>query len=91
VFAGFNFGRSGIGTKSVRTGGNNVIPYDTASPRIFDGFILMGFPYIPDVKRRPEPLSAAVMFVPGAGDEHTSVTMARTAQEGVALNGSVWL
>jgi hypothetical protein len=71
VFAGFNFGRSGIGAKSVRTGGNHVVPYDTASPRIFDGFILLGFPYIADVANAdPDfPLSAPVMFVQGQRDE----------------------
>lgn len=43
VFAAFDFGRSVIGAKSVRTGGNNLVPYDVSSPRIFDGFIFNGF------------------------------------------------
>jgi hypothetical protein len=96
VFAGFNFGRSGIGGKSVRTGGNNVIPYDTTSPRIFDGFILMGYPYIPDIANADpmQPLSAPVMFVQGQGDERYQqhVTMAHELlKKGVALNDKVWL
>jgi hypothetical protein len=96
VLAGFNFGRSGIGGKSVRTGGNNVIPYDTTSPRIFDGFILMGYPYIPDIANADpmQPLSAPVMFVQGQGDERYQqhVTMAHELlKKGVALNDKVWL
>jgi hypothetical protein len=49
VLAAFDCGRSVIGTQSVRTGGNNVVPYDTNSARIFNGFILNGFPYTPGV------------------------------------------
>jgi hypothetical protein len=96
VFAAFDFGRSVIGTQSVRTGGNNVVPYDVSSPRVFDGFVLNGFPYIPGVAHADPalPLSAPVMFVQGQGDERYQqhVTMAyELLQKGVVLNGSVWL
>jgi hypothetical protein len=96
VFAGFNFGVSRIGAKSVRTGGNHVIPYDTTSPRIFDGFILTGFPDIPDSGNAdPDfPLSAPVMFLQGQGDERYQqhVTMAHELLEKhVELKSNVWL
>src|SRR5262249_9868595 len=96
VFAAFDFGRSVIGTKSVRTGGNNVAPYDVSSPRIFDGFIFIGFPYTAGVAQVDTdfPLSAPAMFLQGQGDERYQqhVTMAHELlQKGVVLNGSVWL
>jgi hypothetical protein len=96
VFAAFNFGRSVIDTQSVRTGGNNVVPYDIGSPRIFDAFIFNGFPYTPGVVQADPafPLSAPAMFFQGQGDERYQqhVTMAyELLQKGVVLNGSVWL
>jgi hypothetical protein len=96
LFAALNFGRSVIGTTSVRTGGNHVVPYDAGSARIFDGFILMGFPYAAGVEQAdPDfPLSAPVMFVQGQGDERYQqhVTMAHELKhKGVALDGHVWL
>jgi hypothetical protein len=96
VFAAFDFGRSVIGAKSVRTGGNNVVPYDVSSPRIFDGYIFIGFPYAAGVAQAdPDfPLSAPAMFFQGQGDERYQqhVTMAHELlQKGVVLNGSVWL
>jgi hypothetical protein len=96
LLAAMNFGRSVIGTQSVRTGGNHVVPYDPGSPRIFDGFILNGFPYIPGVEHADTefPLSAPVMFIQGQGDERYQqhVTMAdELRKKGVALNGRVWL
>src|SRR4029453_2054193 len=42
---GMAFGRSVVGTTSVRTGGNYWMPYDDTSPRIFDGFVFNGFLY----------------------------------------------
>lgn len=96
LFAAFNFGRSVIGTKSVRTGGNHVVPYDAGSPRIFDGFILMGFGYTAGVEHADStfPLSAPAIFFQGQGDERYQqhVTMAHELlQKGVTLNGRVWL
>jgi hypothetical protein len=96
LFAALNFGRSVIGTTSVRSGGNHVVPYDAGSARIFDGFILMGFPYAAGVEQAdPEfPLSAPTMFIQGQGDERYQhhVTMAdELRKKGVALNGRVWL
>lgn len=96
LLAALNFGRSAIGTKSVRTGGNHVIPYDIGSPRIFDGFILNGFPYVPGVEQADSafPLSAPTMFYQGQGDERYQqhVTMAHELlQKGVVLDGRVWL
>jgi hypothetical protein len=46
LFAALDFGRSVIGTQSVRTGGNHVVPYDAGSARIFDGFILKNLTHI---------------------------------------------
>jgi hypothetical protein len=96
LFGAFNFGRSVIGTASVRTGGNHVVPYDAGSPRIFDGFILMGFGYTAGVEQADAalPLSAPVMFIQGQGDERYQqhVTMAHELfQKGVPLNRHVWL
>ena len=66
-----NFGRSVIGTQSVRTGGNHVDPYNPDSPRIFDGFILNGFPYVVGAANADSelPISAPVMFLIGRADE----------------------
>ncbi len=97
VLGAFDFGRSVIsGNKTVRTGGNHVVPYDASSPRIFDGFILNGFPYTPNVPHVDTalPLSAPVMFYQGQGDERYQqhVTLVdELRQRGVALNGSVWI
>lgn len=96
LLAALNFGRSAIGTKSVRTGGNYHLPYAETSPRIFDGFMLMGFGYTAGVEHADPalPLSAPVMFLQGQGDERYQqhVTMAHELlQKGVALNGRVWL
>jgi hypothetical protein len=96
LFAALDFGRSVIGTQSVRTGGNNVVPYDVSSPRLFDGFIFNGFPYAAGVAQADVdfPLSAPAMFFQGQGDERYQqhVTMAHELlQRGVVLDGSVWL
>lgn len=96
LFAALDFGRSVIGTQSVRTGGNNVVPYDTGSPRIFDAYIFSGFFYAAGVEQADAdfPLSAPAMFLQGQGDERYQqhVTMAyELLQKGVVLNGSVWL
>jgi hypothetical protein len=96
LFAALNFGRSVIGTQSVRTGGNHVVPYDANSARIFDAYIFNGFPYAAGVAQADAgfPLSAPVMFIQGQGDERYQqhVTMAyELLQKGVVLNGSVWL
>jgi hypothetical protein len=96
VLGAVDFGRSAIGTRSVRTGGNHVVPYEPGSPRIFDGFILSGFPYTAGVEQADHqlPLSAPVMFLQGQGDERYQqhVTMAlELLQKGVSLNGRVWL
>ena len=66
-----NFGRSVIGTQSVRTGGNYVDPYNPDSPRIFDGFILNGFPYAVGADNADSelPISAPVFFLQGRADE----------------------
>jgi hypothetical protein len=90
----FNFGRSVIGAASVRTGGNHVIPYDTESPRIFDGFVLSGFVYDTPVERADAelPLSAPTFFIQGRGDERYQQPI-RMAHEllvkGVSLDSSV--
>jgi hypothetical protein len=96
LLAGLDFGRSGVGTRSVRTGGNHVVPYNSGSPRIFDGFILNGFPYMAGIENADKhfPLSAPVMFLQGQGDERYQqhVTMAHELlQKGVSLKGRVWL
>ncbi len=96
LFASLNFGRSVVGSTSVRTGGNHVIPYDASSPRIFDGYILNGVPYIPDVDHVDtiQPQSAPVILIQGQGDEryqqHISLAY-ELMQKGVRLNGSVWI
>src|SRR5262249_37768011 len=95
-FSAFNFGRSVIGTKSVRTGGNYVVPYDAGSPRIFDGFILMGFGYTAGIDHADSelPLSAPVMFFQGQGEEgyQRPATMAvERLKKRVVLDGHVWL
>jgi hypothetical protein len=91
-----DFGRSVIGTKSSRTGGNHVVPYDAGSARIFDGFILMGFGYTPGIDHADpaQPLSAPVMFFQGQGEERYQqhVTMAdELRKKGVVLDGRVWI
>jgi hypothetical protein len=96
VLGAFDFGRSIIGAKSARTGGNHVVPYDTSSRRIFDGFVLNGFPYTPKVAHVDTalPLSAPAMFYQGQGDERYQqhVTLVHELlQRGVALNGAVWI
>jgi hypothetical protein len=96
VLGAFDFGRSIIGAKSARTGGNHVVPYDTSSRRIFDGFVLNGFPYTPNVAHVDTalPLSAPAMFYQGQGDERYQqhVTLVHELlQRGVALNGAVWI
>jgi hypothetical protein len=66
-----NFGRSVIGIQSVRTGGNHVDPYNPDSPRIFDGFILNGFPYAVGADNADSelPISAPAFFLQGRADE----------------------
>jgi hypothetical protein len=60
-----------IGTQSVRTGANHVDPYNPDSPRIFDGFILNGYPYVPGAANADseQPISAPVFFLQGRADE----------------------
>jgi hypothetical protein len=94
--SGMAFGRSAIGTASVRTGGNHFVPYDTTTPRIFDAFIFNGFVYNSDVARADaeQPLSGRVFFIQGRGDERyqQSIRMAHELmQKGVTLAGSVWV
>lgn len=96
LFASLNFGRSVIGSSSVRTGGNRVVPYDASSPQIFDGFILNGFPYIPNVEHVDsiQPLSAPTILIQGQGDERYQqhITLAHELmQKGVTRNGTVWI
>ena len=96
LFAALDFGRSVIGNQSVRTGGNHVSPYDIGSARIFDGFILSGFPYAPGVEQADDaiPLSGPTFFVQGQGDERYQqhVTMAHELmQRGVVLDGRIWI
>jgi hypothetical protein len=96
LLAALNFGRSVIGPNSVRTGGNQIVPYDPSSAKVFDAFILNGFTYAAGVEQADSalPLSAPVMFVQGLGDERYQqhVTMAHEVlQKGVVLNGSVWI
>jgi hypothetical protein len=96
LFAAFNFGRSVIGNKSVRTGGNHATPYDAKSARIFDGFILNGLTYFPAAAQVDAalPMSAPTMFLQGQGDERYQqhVTYAHELlQKGVVLDGSVWI
>jgi hypothetical protein len=96
LLAALNFGRSVQGTQSVRTGGNHVVPYDAASPRIFDGFLYCGFTYAPGAEHVDPalPLSAPAMFFQGQADERYQqhVTLAyELLQKGVALNGQIWL
>ncbi len=97
LFAALNFGRSVIGTKSVRTGGNYLVPYDATSPRIFDGFILMGFGYTAGIDHAVSvvPLSAPVMFFQGQGEERLPATRHHAAhnllKKGVVLDGRIWI
>jgi hypothetical protein len=89
-----NFGRSVIGTQSVRTGGNHVDPYNPDSPRIFDGFILNGFPYVPGADNADSemPISAPVMFLIGRADERYQqpIQMAHELlSKGVPLNDAI--
>jgi hypothetical protein len=96
LFAALNFGRSVTPTSSVRTGGNHLVPYDASSPRIFDGFILSGFTYLPGREHADPafPISAPVMFLQGQADERYQqhVTMAHELlQKDVVLDGQLWL
>jgi len=89
-----NFGRSVIGAQSVRTGGNHVDPYNPDSPRIFDGFILNGYPYAvgADNADSEQPISAPVFFLQGRADERYQQTI-QMAQEllskGVPLDSAI--
>src|SRR5262249_16949481 len=96
LVAAMNFGCSVIGTKSVRTGGNHVVPYNPTSGLIFDGFILNGFGYTAGVDHADPtyPISAPTMFVQGQGDAlyQQHVTMAHELfRKGITLKGSVWI
>jgi hypothetical protein len=96
LFAALNFGRTVKAPQSLRTGGNRVMPYDINTPRIFDGFILNGFTYIPDVEHADSafPFSAPVMLLQGQGDERyqQTITLAHELlRKGVMLNGQVWI
>lgn len=89
-----NFGRSVIGGQSVRTGGNYVDPYNADSPRIYDGFILNGFPYVPGAANADsaQPISAPVMFLQGRADERYQqpIQMAHELLlKGVLLNDAI--
>ncbi len=94
--ATLNFGRSPIGLLSVRTGGNQIAPYDPTSPPIFDGFVLTGFTYETDAVRVDPayPFSAPVFFLQGRGDEryqHPIRIAKDLLDNGVPLNGSLWI
>ncbi len=96
LFAAINFGRSVIGKKSVRTGGNQIEPYVKSSGRIFDAYLLIGFPYEPGVEHADTeiPMSAPTVFLQGQADERYQqhVTMAHELLlKGVRLNGAVWI
>jgi hypothetical protein len=89
-----NFGRSVIGAQSVRTGGNHVDPYNPDSPRIFDGFILNGYPYVSgaDNADSEQPISAPVFFLQGRADERyqQSIQMAHELlSKGVPLDDAI--
>jgi hypothetical protein len=69
--AAFNFGRSTLSaTLSARTGGNYIVPYQPASGRIFDAFILYGLPAEPSERVDATlPISAPTFCIIGRGDE----------------------
>jgi hypothetical protein len=92
--ASLNFGRSVIAGQSVRTGGNHVDPYNPDSPRIFDGFILNGYPYAvgADNADSEQPISAPVFFLQGRADERYQqpIQMAHELlSKGVPLDSAV--
>jgi hypothetical protein len=90
--ASFNFGRSVIGAQSVRTGGNHVVPYNIDSNRIFDGFILDGFPYVGENADNEQPISAPAFFLIGRADERYQqpIQMAyELLSKGVPLNDAI--
>jgi Alpha/beta hydrolase domain len=97
TLGGLVFGRNVTGpSTSVRTGGNHWIPDDPSSPRIYDGFILNGFPYQRDTQHVDdvEPLAAPVFVLHGRGDERYQDSMAlayELLQKGATLNGSFWV
>jgi hypothetical protein len=96
VTSGLVFGASAIGTLTVRTGGNYVVPYQPSSGKIFDGFIMNGFVYNSATQRADAdfPLSAPVFFLQGRADERYEQPMAMLAelgQKGVTLDGSTWV
>ena len=97
TLGGLVFGRNVTGpSTSVRTGGNRWTPDDPSSPRIFDGFILNGFPYQPAGEHVDdvEPLAAPVFVLHGRGDERYQDSMAlayELLQKGATLNGSFWV
>jgi hypothetical protein len=89
-----NFGRSVIGTQSLRTGGNHVDPYNPDSPRLFDGFIFNGFPYVPGAANADTemPISAPTFFLQGRADERYqhSIQMAHELlSKGVSLDDAI--
>jgi hypothetical protein len=86
-----NFGRSAFGLQSLPTGGNQVVPYDLSSERIFDAFLLFGFVYDSDAERADsaQPISAPTFFLQSRGDERYQhpIRMAHELlQKGVDLN-----
>jgi hypothetical protein len=97
TLGGLVFGRNVTGpSTSVRTGGNHWIADDPSSPRIYDGFILNGFPYQRDTQHVDDvaPLAAPVFVLHGRGDERYQDSMAlayELLQKGVTLNGAFWL
>ena len=97
TLGGLVFGRNVTGpSTSVRTGGNHWTPDDPSSPRIYDGFILNGFPYQRDTQYVDDvaPLAAPVFLLHGRGDERyqDSIALAyELLQHDVTLNGAFWL
>jgi len=98
--AAIDFGRNAILSQSVfqsvRTGGNQTVPYDRSKPTIFDGFILGGFGYDSAAERADAalPISAPVFFLQGRGDERYQhpIRMAHELlMKGVPLNDLVWI
>ncbi len=99
TLGGLVFGRTVNVTSpstSVRTGGNHWIADDPSSPRIYDGFVLNGFPYQRDTQYVDDaaPLAAPVFLLHGRGDERYQDSMLlayELLQKGVTLNGAFWL
>ena len=97
TLGGLVFGRNITGPlTSVRTGGNHWMADDPSSARIYDGFILNGFPYQRDTQHVDDlaPLAAPVFVLHGRGDERYQDSMAlayELLQKGATLDGSFWV